>query len=577
MSDLTRVSNRRDKKGSFNLRGSIGKPSKYDVFIGTPSAYRTAHRHYVEVHNEYDRYIAELSRAVISDLIGRIYDYISLSHAKRKIGAAEYVVMLSSLRFKCYCQYENDDDSDENVDTDERHYEHNVMKRIIEMVYRKVIDLMTLYEDTVLTAIAEDIEQRKADNEIIIDGMRETGKANNVDETRNKGCCGLYYEIHQGMYGTDNTMKTENSKILIKFLMSQTIIGKTPKHPLLIIGMQIGNYIIGPPICESKTSSLIQVKNKRIDGEVDQGLQLMKIGIAGTKVSGTMRTEAKMISCFDDLPYLPSYKSFGIYTDGAKQHSYFVMPMYGYDLYELVIGNEDHRVGMDNRTVTRIVWQLVQALKYLHDNSIIHNDVKPENIVLENSDIDTNASFLLPETKEGKPNHYLNIVLIDYGLSKDNSKFAHKKTSIRGTISYLSPEELAGSAARYESDIWSMGVVALELICGYSVFSDDILRNMFIIEAMCGYFFTNVNDDVCSNKELVSSRLKHATNTDHDIMKRPINVKYIESVVRDELMRDLIRGCLDPLPDRRYTAQQLYYHPIFKRYRDLENKSNQRL
>ena len=575
---MTRVSNRRDKKGSFNLRGSIGKPSKYDVFIGIPSAYRTTHRHYVEVHNEYDRYIAELSKAVISDLIGRIYDYISLSHAKQKIDTTEYVVMLSSLRFKCYCQYENDDDdSDENVDTDERHYEHNAMKRIIEMAYRKVIDLMTLYEDTVLTAIAEDIEQRKTDNEIMMDGMHETGKA---DEAQNKGCCGLYYEMHQEMYGTDNTMKTENSKTLIKFLMSRMIISKTPKHPLLIIGMQIGNYIIGPPICESKTSSLIQVRSERMVGEVDevdQGLQLMKIGITGTKVSDTMRAEAKMISRFDDLPYLPSYRSFGIYADGAKQHSYLVMPMYGYDLYELVIGNDEHKGGMDNRTVTRIVWQLVQALKYLHDNSIIHNDVKPENIVFENSDIDINASFLLTESKEGEPNHYLNIVLIDYGLSKDNSKFAHKKTSIRGTISYLSPEELAGNAARYESDIWSMGVVALELICGYSLFGDDILRNMFIIEAMCGYFFANVNNDVCSNKELASSRLKRRINADHDVMKRPINGKYIENVVEDELMRDLIRGCLDPLPDRRYTAQQLYYHPIFKRYRDLENKSNQRL
>lgn len=96
----------------------------------------------------------------------------------------------------------------------------------------------------------------------------------------------------------------------------------------------------------------------------------------------------------------------------------------------------------------RVFINLCGTVQYLHDNFIIHNDIKPGNILV---------------TARGQ------IKLIDFGISEiinngENKSSAEK--SFAGTISYASPEQLNGNPTTQSSDIYQMGVVLYKLIAG---------------------------------------------------------------------------------------------------------------
>lgn len=83
------------------------------------------------------------------------------------------------------------------------------------------------------------------------------------------------------------------------------------------------------------------------------------------------------------------------------------------------------------------IWRdISSALRYLHDQDIIHNDVKPQNIILRN----TLASAA---------------VLCDFGISTSGSGF-----HVRGTPCYIAPEFLYNERGR-PSDLWALGVTML--------------------------------------------------------------------------------------------------------------------
>lgn len=103
--------------------------------------------------------------------------------------------------------------------------------------------------------------------------------------------------------------------------------------------------------------------------------------------------------------------------------------------------------------IFEIVFQVASGLEYLHDRGIIHNDIKPANIVYN----------VISDQKK-------RYFIIDFGISVELKKISHQETSDRvasgKTVVYAAPEKLDGDNSEPKSDIFSLGMIMYELAGG---------------------------------------------------------------------------------------------------------------
>ena len=101
-----------------------------------------------------------------------------------------------------------------------------------------------------------------------------------------------------------------------------------------------------------------------------------------------------------------------------------------------------------------IIAPIARALQHAHDHRVIHRDVKPGNILINES---------------GQP------MLSDFGIVKlletDESQSLTSTGSIVGTPAYMSPEQASGGTIDGRSDIYSLGVIFYELVTGRKPFT----------------------------------------------------------------------------------------------------------
>ncbi len=108
----------------------------------------------------------------------------------------------------------------------------------------------------------------------------------------------------------------------------------------------------------------------------------------------------------------------------------------------------------------RITLQICEALVYCHEQGIFHRDIKPENIMLQ---------------EDG------NIKIIDFGIALLEGARRVTWRGLSGTMGtpdYMSPEQLKGERGAASSDLYAVGVMLYEMLCGHTPFEGE---NIFAI------------------------------------------------------------------------------------------------
>ena len=158
--------------------------------------------------------------------------------------------------------------------------------------------------------------------------------------------------------------------------------------------------------------------------------------------------EAKAIARLNHSHILPLF-DYGEDIVNETLLTYMVMPYCQGGSLDAWLRPKSERRSLPPQEAAYLLNQASDALQYAHDQQIIHQDVKPSN-------------FLIRTIREtGLPN----LLLTDFGVAKFIAANSSNSQSIRGTPSYMAPEQWEGNPVT-ETDQYALGIMAYQLVTG---------------------------------------------------------------------------------------------------------------
>lgn len=140
-----------------------------------------------------------------------------------------------------------------------------------------------------------------------------------------------------------------------------------------------------------------------------------------------------------------------VYDVGEEDGNYYIVMEYieGKTLKQLL----QKRGALTLTEVLDIMSQLTDGLAHAHEAYIIHRDIKPQNIMIEDNGL---------------------IKITDFGIATAiNSTQLTQTNSVMGSVHYLPPEQANGKGSTIKSDIYSLGILMYELLSGSVPFKGD--------------------------------------------------------------------------------------------------------
>lgn len=149
-----------------------------------------------------------------------------------------------------------------------------------------------------------------------------------------------------------------------------------------------------------------------------------------------------------------------------------------------------------NSHIQAFAWQLFNSVAYMHDLGIIHTDIKPQNIVLDDcaylnfdkygverlASICVGSDILGPSKRKILRNTRIHLVDLSSAQFDDQ-----RRSRIISTKFYRAPEVLLDIGYSYPADIWSIGCTLLEFYTGQLVFSSrEEIDHLAMVEVVCG-------------------------------------------------------------------------------------------
>src|SRR5947209_8423451 len=130
------------------------------------------------------------------------------------------------------------------------------------------------------------------------------------------------------------------------------------------------------------------------------------------------------------------------FDEGHHQHFLVMEHVTGHSCAELL----RDRGHLDIEPAVEIIGQACRGLDYAHRHGVVHRDVKPGNLLVSDADV---------------------VKLADFGIARATDQSSITQVgSVLGTAAYLAPEQARGEEAGPRADIYSLGVVAYQLLSG---------------------------------------------------------------------------------------------------------------
>jgi serine/threonine-protein kinase ULK2 len=156
-----------------------------------------------------------------------------------------------------------------------------------------------------------------------------------------------------------------------------------------------------------------------------------------SKIKNTIKREFTVMKKLDHPNIIKLHE---VFFDSENKNVYLVLDYYEKgDLFNFLKGKP-----LKEKYAKKYMRQLASGLRYLHENSIIHRDLKLKNILVTNSN---------------------DIVISDFGFARDGDSNTMFDT-LCGSPMYMAPEIMTNKTYDNKSDLWSVGVIMYELLFG---------------------------------------------------------------------------------------------------------------
>jgi serine/threonine protein kinase len=218
-----------------------------------------------------------------------------------------------------------------------------------------------------------------------------------------------------------------------------------------LTGRQLGPYRIMAPLGEGGMAAVFKAYQPNIDRYVALKI-LPRYFASDPTFVGRFEQEAKVVARLQHPHILPVH-NFG----EADGYTYIVMPF----VESGTLADLMRKVRLRWLQIQSIISQVGDALDYAHSLGVVHRDVKPNNILVD---------------QRG------NCLLSDFGIAKiveGTTAFTRTGGSI-GTPAYMSPEQIRAEKLDGRSDIYSLGIVLYEMATGRVPFSAETPPAIFV-------------------------------------------------------------------------------------------------
>ncbi|GAC1349113.1 MAG: hypothetical protein NVSMB27_19180 [Ktedonobacteraceae bacterium] len=184
------------------------------------------------------------------------------------------------------------------------------------------------------------------------------------------------------------------------------------------------------------------------------------------EASRLFEREARAIARLDHPNILPLY-AYGEETVNDETLTYLVMPYRKEGTLATWLRQRGATGLLSPREVAHLLTQASDALQHAHDQQILHQDIKPSN-------------FLIRSRKDQLPD----LLLADFGIARFTTATASVSQSIRGTPTYMAPEQWDGQPVT-ATDQYALAIMAYELLTGRPPFQGgpgQVMRQHYLTQ-----------------------------------------------------------------------------------------------
>ncbi len=173
-------------------------------------------------------------------------------------------------------------------------------------------------------------------------------------------------------------------------------------------------------------------------------LKVLSLGLLGDGAVRRFRWEAEVLARLRH-PGIAQVYAVGVHRAGALELPWFAMELVDC-AQSLTAYAVSRALGVRERLT--LLLQLCDAVHHGHLHGVVHRDLKPQNVLVD---------------RDGR------VKVIDFGIARsttdgDDGGVRTERGYVLGTLAYMSPEQVAGAEVDLRTDVWSLGVIAFELL-----------------------------------------------------------------------------------------------------------------